>query len=155
MKARNNLVKLRLDNGKNFIPSPKAMQGLSTEHKLIWQYLLDSAGLPLHIRRTFDQFGYPNLEDTKERDFDQVVFKWAKDANDKLRERSPNAKNGIVVPGNAQLPTLPSVGVNMFVDKDDLKVLMVDQLWCWIINEGQPILYAFLPYIVPHAGHFF
>jgi len=75
MKTRNDLVdKLvtqKNEHGLDLKPSIEVMQKLSTERKLICQYLYNSAKLPLHIRRTLDQFGYPNLEDTKERDLDR------------------------------------------------------------------------------------
>ena len=64
--------------------------------------------------------------------YTEVVFKWAKEANDKLRR-----KKGIKARCNAQLQTLPSIGLNMPKDEDDLKVLMIDQLWCWIVDDGK------------------
>jgi hypothetical protein len=134
MKARNELVKKRTRYGLEFKRNDDILQGSSTEQKLIWQYLFSSADLPLHIRRTLDQFGYPILEDTNERDLDQVVFKWAKDATDKLRKRLEKSGVG---PFNAQLQTRPSIGDNLIMGEDAYKVLMVDQLWCWIINEGE------------------
>jgi hypothetical protein len=154
MKSRNELVKLKYENGGDFRPQVKGDP--STEQKLISQYLFNSAGLPLHIRRTLDQFGYPNLEDTTERDSDQVVFKWAKDANDKLKdklEKQAKAKHSVGLPCDTQFQTLPSIGVNMVRDEDRLKVLMVDQLWCWIINKGELSLVVLFPVI--SRGHFF
>lgn len=66
-----------------------------------------------------------------------MVFKWARDANAKLKERVKAKKKHAVDLNIAQLRTMPSIGVNMIRDEKDLKVLMVDQLWCWIINEGE------------------
>jgi hypothetical protein len=115
MKARNKLVDERSEYGPDFIYNPDVLRGASTERKMIWQYIFSNAGLPLHIRRTLDQFGNPNLENTEERDCDQVVFKWARDASGKVKE----------------LLGIPTSG------EDSCKVLMVDQLWCWIINKGK------------------
>jgi hypothetical protein len=60
---------------------------------------------PLHMRRTLDQYYYYMLEDTRERDEDQVVTRWAE----------------------KQLKT------------SHYNILMVDQLWIWVIKgkDGQ------------------
>jgi hypothetical protein len=76
------------------------------------------------------------LEDKKARDFGQVVSKWANDVTDKLKSRV-KVKHGVEVPRDAQLQTLPSIGTNLNMDEDGLKVLMVGQPWCWIIYEGK------------------
>jgi hypothetical protein len=136
MKARNALVEQIIDNGLDFNPIADILQGTSTERKLIWQYVFSSADLPLHIRRTLDQFGYPNLENTDARDSDQVIFKWAKIASDDVKKKLED-KRGVGVPCNTHLQTRPSIGENLIMDEDDYKVLMIDQLWCWIINEGE------------------
>lgn len=162
MKERTKLINRRITNGLDFKPNSEILQGYSMEKKLIWQYLFNSANLPLHIRRTLDQFGYPNLENTWERDCDQVAFKWAKDANERvkkaeearsemLEKRQKNdsgAGAGAGVPCNTLLQTRPSIGANMtIIDEDGYKVLMVDQLWCWIINDSKFIktLKTFIP----------
>jgi hypothetical protein len=73
------------------------------EEKLVRVYLHHSP--PLHVRRTLDQYYYYMLEDTRERDADQVVTRWAR-------------KHG----------------------KPHHNILMVDQLWIWVIkgSGGQP-----------------
>ncbi|CAN9168945.1 unnamed protein product [Alternaria sp. RS040] len=63
---------------------------------------------PQYLRRTLDQFYYPALEDTSERDKDQTISKWTgtpleQDGRDKAA--------------------------------DDSAMIMVDQFWCWIIDE--------------------
>ncbi|KAL8375857.1 hypothetical protein RB595_007131 [Gaeumannomyces hyphopodioides] len=58
---------------------------------------------PMHIRRTLDQFYFLTLEDTSERDRDQVVYRATK-ARYKLRKQIP-------------------------------RVVMVDQLWLWILDD--------------------
>jgi hypothetical protein len=79
----------------------------SNDEKLILAYLSKNDDLPkLHVRRTLDQYYYHMLKDTKARDNDQVVYRWAKLA--KLVQRIP-----------------------------DPKVLMVDQLWLWIVDGSK------------------
>lgn len=70
------------------------------------------------------------------RDSDQVVFKWAKEATEDLKKRRED-KCGVGAPCNAQLQTRPSIGDNLIMGVEGFKVLMVDQLWGWIINEGE------------------
>lgn len=74
------------------------------EENLVQVYLYHKP--PLHVRRTLDQYYYYMLEDTRERDADQVVTRWAKD--------------------------------QLF--KSHHNILMVDQLWIWVIKgtEDQP-----------------
>ena len=70
---------------------------------------------PQYLRRTLDQFYYPALDDTSDRDEDQTISKWTgtplKDGRDKAAS--------------------------------DSAMIMVDQFWCWIIDEGlSPVLLA-------------
>jgi hypothetical protein len=62
----------------------------------------------MHMRRTLDQFYYPMLQDTELRDGDQVVEKYYKKIDAKKR-------GGI---------------------QRDYKILMVDQLWLWVLNQS-------------------
>lgn len=62
-----------------------------------------------HPRRTLDQFYYPALEDTSERDKDQTVSKWS----------------------GKQLPKDGRIQAD-----DQSSMLMVDQLWCWVLDES-------------------
>ncbi|CAN9386060.1 unnamed protein product [Alternaria alternata] len=63
---------------------------------------------PQYLRRTLDQFYYPALDDTSDRDKDQTISKWT---------GTPLKQNGR--------------------DKaaTDSAMIMVDQFWCWIIDE--------------------
>jgi hypothetical protein len=61
--------------------------------------------MPIHCRRTLDQFSYYMLDSTENRDMDQVIYRWAK----KWHGQTP-AK--------------------------DRPILMVDQLWLWVLNDG-------------------
>jgi len=74
------------------------------EENLVEVYLHHNP--PLHMRRTLDQYYYYMLEDTRKRDADQVVTRWAE----------------------TQL------------GKPHHNILMVDQLWIWVIKgkDDQP-----------------
>ena len=50
-----------------------------TEENLLRQYGASACDLPLHARRTLDQFGTPDLATTEDRDGDQVIFRWQRD----------------------------------------------------------------------------
>ena len=68
----------------------------------------------LHIRRTLDQFFYRNV-DTRQRDDDQVVLRYQRKENVKESDENPDA-----------------------IDASDqnFDVLMVDQLWIWMLGPG-------------------
>jgi hypothetical protein len=85
--------------------SQVATSRLSKEEKNLVQVYLHHSP-PLHMRRTLDQYYYYMLKDTRERDADQVVTRWA----EKQLNRSHH------------------------------NILMVDQLWIWVIEgkDGQP-----------------
>lgn len=89
-----------------------AEESCTSDEKLILAYMFDE--VPLHFRRTLDQYYYYNLLTTETRDTDQVVsryFKkvWPEEENEHL-------------------------------------LLMVDQLWLWILDEGlRPLLVIAFP----------
>jgi len=89
LQQRNALVKKRMEDPLNQPINDGVENGKSMENKLIWQYLMDSSGLPLHIRRSLDQFGNPTLEDTSVRDHDQVLYKCTKPESP-LRPTNPS-----------------------------------------------------------------
>jgi hypothetical protein len=66
--------------------------------------------LPLHPRQTLDQFYYSSLPDTTARDKDQTISKWS---GAKLGEDGRPSAVG------------------------DSLLIMVDQLWCWVLNESK------------------
>ncbi|CAI9633059.1 unnamed protein product [Alternaria burnsii] len=75
-----------------------------------WPITPSSQGIqkPQYLRRTLDQFYYPALEDTSDRDRDQTISKWT---------GTPLGQNGRDKAAN------------------DSAMIMVDQFWCWIIDE--------------------
>ena len=107
MQERAALIKRRLEDMRARPVDTDVANGRSMESKLIWQYL--TSNLPLHCRRTLDQFGYPSLRNTASRDADQVLYR-----RTKLITSMYGALEDVVA-----------------------KVLMVDQLWLWILDGGE------------------
>jgi hypothetical protein len=72
MIRRRDIVKDRIAQGcSRPTPTEFVRPGMDMEHKVTWRYL--SYDPPLNTRRTLDQFGYPNLLDTRARDDDQML----------------------------------------------------------------------------------
>ncbi|KAF7117440.1 hypothetical protein CNMCM5793_006385 [Aspergillus hiratsukae] len=115
---RRKVVEDRLRQGRSR-PVPDKISKAHLESKLIWKFL--GSEPPIHIRRTLDQFGYPNLRATTARDDDQMLWK---------RTRRPiNLKDEI---GDSVRTDSDSGVPDVF---EDGKVLMVDQLWLWILDQ--------------------
>ncbi|KAK0708110.1 hypothetical protein B0H67DRAFT_442612, partial [Lasiosphaeris hirsuta] len=70
---------------------------------------------PVHCRRTLDQYRYYMLESTESRDRDQVVYKWAR-TQQKKESKGGDRTDG--APGAGGRP-----------------IIMVDQLWLWILPD--------------------
>lgn len=118
--------------------------GRSTEHKLIWQHL--TSDRPIHCRRTLDQYGYPSLRNTSVRDGDQILYKRTKaDADtpllkeEKLKHKHRSLGRRSVAAGANIDPTTGASPVDA-----DAKVLMVDQMWLWVI-DNQTVVTFFAP----------
>ncbi|THC99661.1 hypothetical protein EYZ11_000822 [Aspergillus tanneri] len=123
---RRKAIEQRLRQGRSK-PVPDSISKASIESKLIWEYL--GSEPPIHIRRTLDQFGYPNLRSTAARDDDQMLWKRTKKPID------PSDKPGELSPLHNEDRSPKS-----FMDG---KVLMVDQLWLWIVDRGTVV--SFFP----------
>jgi hypothetical protein len=87
------------------------------------------ADTPLHLRRTLDQYYYSHMKNTDQRDYDQVVTKYGKggefwssiDDQEDRSEETFNDKKERLSTGN-----------------ETHTILMVDQLWLWIIGSSTP-----------------
>jgi Mg2+ and Co2+ transporter CorA len=99
--------------------SPKSQENVDPddlekdEKALIKCYLHNPPAL--HVRRTLDQYFYHMLENTLNRDDDQVVSRWA--SKDSLWSE-PGVSGG-----------------NLDGSKDRHNILMVDQLWLWTLSQ--------------------
>ncbi|KAF2681139.1 hypothetical protein K458DRAFT_392364 [Lentithecium fluviatile CBS 122367] len=118
LQVRNDIVKRRMQHPVSMVRNSTIENGGCMENKLIWQYLVDKNNLPLHIRRTLDQFGQAHLENTEGRDQDQVLYKCT----------MPEDNDPFTGP-------IFHSAKNRASHTDDAKVLMVDQLWCWVIDS--------------------
>ena len=129
MKARADILRKRRELKSARPVDRKVLKSPSLEHKLIWQFL-NLGSSSIHVRRTLDQYGFPSLRDIEARDNDQVLYKKtrpAKAASQALpptnshREMRRRAKSE-----RRQVKTL---------ETGTACVLMVDQLWCWVLAE--------------------
>jgi hypothetical protein len=93
------------------------------EERLIFEYL--HAKPPLHPRRTLDQSYYSALKDTGTRDRDQVVYRATTpaghDCAEIVDEEDPYQKCRQCQEDVKKVPRL----------------IMVDQLWLWILDESR------------------
>ncbi|GMF71502.1 unnamed protein product [Aspergillus oryzae] len=112
------VIEKRLQQGRSK-PVPEYISESHVETRLIWKFL--GAEPPIHIRRTLDQYGYPNLRSTIARDDDQMLWKRTR----KVVDLSHELGSSIPLQDNPD-------SSKTFVDG---KVLMVDQLWLWIVDE--------------------
>jgi hypothetical protein len=148
----------------------------STEENLLRQYGASACKLPLHTRRTLDQFNTPDLATTKDRDGDQVIFRWQRDEwlynrpvkekeKKQLENREKNKRSKwlfFLRNDNQKQKSLDkrekygqtedkirSWGLEpkeedeegLKVAQKHFKILMVDQLWCWVLNTDNVITF--------------
>jgi hypothetical protein len=151
MVKRRALIKARVKQGRAR-PIPKKVAGLdSLELKILWQFLGHDP--PVNSRRTLDQFGYPGLLDTRARDDDQMLYKMTKQRCDhphdsiytydtgKDLDDSENVEENGGSPGTSQPePGSDDSGSESEEEEEsdvlDGNVLMVDQVWLWVVDNG-------------------
>jgi hypothetical protein len=118
----------------------------SVDGDMINAYLVHEP--PLHIRRTLDQFYYLGMDSTEERDEDQVVAK--PPLSEMLKDFTEGGDEAHNV-GELPDSMLPKRFQNFAKRKDlapsnvtqgrdgstDPNIIMVDQLWLWIIDQGR------------------
>ncbi|KAL9616697.1 MAG: hypothetical protein Q9160_008450 [Pyrenula sp. 1 TL-2023] len=119
---RRQLISKRMKQGRVRPVPEEVSKSKSLEAKVVWQYL--GSEPPLHCRRTLDQFGYPNLRNTRARDDDQILYK-------RTKERAGTS------PRKSKPPKQTKKGEKLTQESPvaDGKVLMVDQLWLWMIDQ--------------------
>ena len=126
------------------------IKGKSIEDKLIWQYL--NSNRPIHCRRTLDQYGYPSLRNTAVRDADQVLYKQTRG---QVQTQEATVRGSSMQHISAILHASRATGsrpskVKTVVDST-AKVLMVDQLWLWILDDGK---FSYARYNLPRHLNF-
>ena len=145
MQRRASIIRRRCQQADARPVASEVAHGKSLEHKVIWQHL--TSDRPVHCRRTLDQYGYPSLRNTTVRDHDQILYKRTKPiADETQKEPNPRKLHG----ARSSLARSPTImgqssmarGSTTALDDGAAKVLMVDQLWLWII-DGQTVVSFF------------
>jgi hypothetical protein len=155
---RRSLIKKRIKQGRSR-PVPQSVAKLdSLESKVIWQFLGHDP--PLNCRRTLDQFGYPSLLDTRARDDDQMLYKMTKQrfthGEDILTDKEEE-KQRLAEIEKEQEEDDESIHSSDFDEEEeeeeesepeedendilDGNVLMVDQLWLWIVDSATTVTF--------------
>jgi len=124
---------------------------------VLWQFLGHDP--PINCRRTLDQFGYPGLLDTRARDDDQMLYKMTKQRsqlskkdsyNDNMKDSSGETQGDgeeyQEVDDENEDSDENESGSEEDSDEDllDGNVLMVDQVWLWIVDKG---MFIFAPIV--------
>ena len=137
MQRQAAIIKKRSEQAHARPVDPEIARSPSITHKLIWQHL--TSDRPVHCRRTLDQYGYPSLRNTAVRDADQILYKRTKRKSEAESSKEPPVKE--------KLSSRSSAGPKRRLngdDDNDAKVLMVDQLWLWIMDK-QTVITFFAP----------
>lgn len=148
---RRNLILQRLCQGRSRPVPNNVAKTDSLEMQVIWEYLGNDP--PINCRRTLDQFGYPSLRDTRSRDDDQMLYKLTKERfglhghHQQLHSQGSSTRDGSNRSGNEggnggwkeRLTRFRGQSDGQTGEEDVLNgnVLMVDQLWLWIINTRE------------------
>ena len=127
MITRRDIIKERIAQGRSR-PTPNKIGKLDMEHKVSWRYL--SYDPPFNTRRTLDQFGYPNLLDTRARDDDQMLYKMTK-AQEFREEIGPKKEKST----GSEPADRDESDEDEYEHLKDGKVLMVDQVWLWLVDN--------------------
>lgn len=155
------MIKKRLSQGRTRpVPSDVAKE-TSKELQAIWEYLGHDP--PINCRRTLDQYRYPSLHDTRARDDDQMLYKMTKEkvqTSDNGRgnasrpvsrgdgrasiqrededvfgdEREDDDEEAVEADGDLEDSDSDFEPDDAILDGN---VLMVDQLWLWVIDTSK------------------
>lgn len=145
---RRSVILQRLRRGRARPIPEEIAKSDSTELQVIWEFLGHDP--PMNCRRTLDQYGYPSLRDTRGRDDDQMLYKLTKERTCNHEEHrggmyahSSNSRGGSYGSGASWREKEKMAGLDNLAAEDDKdddgvlngNVLMVDQLWLWVINS--------------------
>ncbi|KAI1745388.1 hypothetical protein F4680DRAFT_402066 [Xylaria scruposa] len=111
--------------------------GKADEHNqnLIQAYYTEDE-FPLHCRRTLDQFTYHMLHDTALRDTSQVMFKWQKEKEEQEEKLGHQSGGREERKNKLRHQNEPSRTLTY-------PLLMIDQLWLWILEDEQTVITSF------------
>ena len=85
---------------------------------------------PVHARRTLDQYGYPSLRSTDDRDEDQVLYKYTKSSQQQPSNRLPQRLSRQLQETKESKPAMPTT------------LLMVDTLWLWVLADDTILTFS-------------
>jgi hypothetical protein len=158
LMARSKLGQFLLDAARLY----EAMHAFR-DKQLLEKFQYSDSGAPLHPRRTLDQSHYWTLKTTKARDRDQVVFRGTHANTDflhRFREREPSKiRKNVVIESLGKLQA--KINKKNLVEQTECwhwightktnekhgcqqcandirkvsRIVMVDQLWMWILDE--------------------
>ena len=134
MQRQAAIIKKRSEQAHARPVIPEIASSTSMVHKLIWQHL--TSDRPVHCRRTLDQYGYPTLRNTAVRDADQILYKRTKPRSDAESSQEPPIMQNLSTRSSARRRHQSSGN-----DANTAKVLMVDQLWLWIMDNQTVITF--------------
>ncbi|QPC72086.1 hypothetical protein HYE68_002838 [Fusarium pseudograminearum] len=147
---RRELILQRLNHGRARPVPESVAKSDSLEAQVIWEYLGHDP--PINCRRTLDQYGYPSLRDTRSRDDDQMLYKLTKERSfapglgPGFHGQMSNSSDGSSGSGSRRSKTSSQDGDNEDIPEESIlngNVLMVDQLWLWVIDSHT--LLSFFP----------
>ncbi|KAK9439998.1 ankyrin repeat protein [Metarhizium brunneum] len=144
---RRDTITRRLSQGRAHPVPETVAKSDSLEVQVIWEYLGHDP--PINCRRTLDQYGYPSLRDTRSRDDDQMLYKLTKertpapDTKGLALNKQGSSNAAISESGRSERSSGSSWRERLFrrdVNDDEDRVLngnvlMVDQLWLWVIQS--------------------
>lgn len=165
---RRDIIRRRLAQGRSKPVPASVSKTESLEQRVIWEFLGHDP--PVNCRRTLDQYRYPSLHDTRARDDDQMLYKMTKERIDLsdfgmskdsiLAQHSQdnayvhqdsgfddefpneNGHDDLDRGSNAESDVGESGDEEMRPEDDllDGNVLMVDQVWLWVIDTSEEYL---------------
>ncbi|KAK2616940.1 hypothetical protein QQS21_000029 [Conoideocrella luteorostrata] len=146
---RRDLIIERLCQGRAHPVPENVAKSDSLELQVIWEYLGHDP--PINCRRTLDQYEFPSLRDTRSRDDDQMLYKLTKertpppDQKGAFLYKQGSSNIAISESGSSQRSSGGSSWRERILgrngdDGEEEKVLngnvlMVDQLWLWVIQS--------------------
>jgi len=139
LKARNAVIKKRSDQEHIRPVANQILKGNSLEHRVIWQFM--GSNRPIHCRRTLDGYGYPSLASIESRDMDQVMFKRTSRvaATAKPMKKPANYFSSLLWSARS---SRPKPAATKKINADAAYVLMVDELWMWILQDDCMVTFA-------------
>ncbi|KAI8631550.1 hypothetical protein F5Y19DRAFT_473222 [Xylariaceae sp. FL1651] len=130
-KSPNMALKVTNMLGKYLLAAAKLYEGMANyrDKKLLRKYL--PANTPIHPRRTLDQAFYWTLDSTKIRDRDQVVYRGTTVKAADFHSYDHKKK---LWPDHKMLPKSKGCDNCKANIQKVSRVIMVDQLWMWILD---------------------